>query len=59
MASFVTTYCRKKSKDGYYKADFTRIRDLAMFAINYERNFIRQPQERPKHTVNDLENLLY
>jgi len=58
MASFVTTYCRKKSKDGYYKADFTRIRDLAMFAINYERNFIRQPQERPKHTVNDLEIMI-
>ena len=39
MATFVEIYCRKKSKDGYYKADFTRIRDLAMFAINYERTY--------------------
>lgn len=55
MAKFITVYCRKKSKDGYYKADFTKIRDLAMFAINYERNFIRVPVERPIRPVEDIE----
>ena len=55
MTAFITIYCRKKSKDGYYKADFTKIRDLAMFAINYEREFIREPIERPKHSIEELE----
>ena len=44
-----------KSKDGYYKADFTKIRDLAMFAINYEREHLREPVERPIRPVKDIE----
>lgn len=55
MRTFITIYCRKKSKDGYYKADFTKIRDLAMFAINYEREFLREPIERPTRPVQDIE----
>jgi len=47
-----------KSKDGYYKADFTRIRDLAMFAINYERTYEREMIERPNNTVEDLELMI-
>lgn len=58
MINFVRIYCRKKGKDGYFKADFTRIRDLAMFAIQYERDFIRVPIERPEHTVEELETLI-
>lgn len=52
---FIDIYCSKKSKDGFYKADFTRIRDLAMFAINYERDNVRPPVERPKHTTEEIE----
>lgn len=55
MSTFITIYCRKKSKDGYYKADFTKIRDLAMFAINYEREHLREPVERPIRPVKDIE----
>ena len=58
MATFIEIYCRKKSKDGYYKADFTRIRDLAMFAINYERTYEREMIERPNNTVEDLELMI-
>ena len=58
MATFVEIYCRKKSKDGYYKADFTRIRDLAMFAINYERTYERELIERPNNTVEELEMMI-
>lgn len=54
MGSFITHYCRKKSKEGYYKADFTKIRDLAMFAINYEREYIREPIERPNRSSEDI-----
>ena len=57
MTRFVEVYCRKKSKDGYYKADFTRIRDLAMFAINYERQFVRKPKTKTGTTLEDLEML--
>lgn len=55
MSAFVEVYCRKKSKDGYYKADFTRIRDLAMFAINYERNHERPIIKKPQITTEEIE----
>lgn len=54
ISTFITLYCRKKSKDGYYKADFARIRDLAMFAINYEKNYIRKPEEKTIISVEDI-----
>lgn len=59
MSKFIDIYCSKKGKDGFYKADFTRIRDLAMFAINYERDNIRIPIERPTNTVHEIEMLLH
>lgn len=58
MHRFIDIYCSKKSKDGFYKADFTRIRDLAMFAINFERDNIRIPIERPTNTIEEIEMLL-
>lgn len=58
MTKFIEIYCSKKSKDGFYKADFTRIRDLAMFAINYERENIRIPIERPEHTIEEIEPII-
>ena len=58
MNNFIETYCRKKSKEGYYKADFTRIRDLAMFAIDYERNFERPIIEKPKYKENEIKLLI-
>lgn len=58
MTNFITIYCSKKSKDGFYKADFTRIRDLAMFAINYERENIRIPIKRPKHNIEEIELII-
>lgn len=58
MATFIEIYCRKKSKDGYYKADFTRIRDLAMFAINFERTYEREVVERPSNSIEDLEMMI-
>lgn len=58
MHKFVDIYCSKKSKEGFYKADFTRIRDLAMFAVNYERNNVRTPVERPEYSEEEIEILL-
>lgn len=58
MTKFIDIYCTKKGKDGFYKADFTRIRDLAMFAINYERDHERIPIERPENTVEEIQIMI-
>lgn len=58
MDKFVDLYCTKKSKEGFYKADFTRIRDLAMFAINFERRKNPLKQEKENYQVNQLEMML-
>ena len=58
MGTFVTLYCRKKGKDGEYKADFTKIRDLAMFAIDFERKNNRTEKHSPKFTIRQITNLI-
>ena len=58
MSNFVEMYCRKKSKDGYFKADFTRIRDLAMFAINYERSFETKNNPKREISTEEIETLI-
>lgn len=58
MSRFIDIYCSKKSKEGFYKADYTRIRDLAMFAVNYERNYTRIPIDRPEHSIEDIEMII-
>lgn len=68
MEKFVMMRCRKKGKDGEYKADFTQIRDLAMFVINFERKKLKEQVEKqdniydehnvPIYTVNQLTTLI-
>lgn len=58
ITKFIEIYCTKKGKEGFYKANFTGIRDLAMFAINYERDYVRIPIDRPKNTTQEIEMMI-
>ena len=55
MEDFVKIYVHSKTKNGDYKVNFRRVRDLAMFAINYE-NTIEQDnaQEEEQITIDDI-----
>jgi len=55
MERFVRLYCTKKGKDGHYKADFSKIRELAMFAIDFERKNHMQPEEKPQYSIRQVE----
>lgn len=58
MSNFIKIYCRKKGKDGYYKANFAKIRELAMFAINFERTYNRIKEEYCLNNNTKLEELI-
>ena len=58
MMKFVTYSCTKKDNStGKYKSSILGIRNLAMFAINYERKYIRKPDKNRFKSKNYLENI--
>lgn len=54
--SFVYYYTMVKN-DAEYKLNFTRLRDLAMFTINYERN-LQLEIDLPEYNLNTLNNMI-
>ena len=41
MAWFITLYSKKKNRNNDEEIDYTKLRDLAMFVANYEKNHTR------------------
>ena len=55
MRGFIKDYTLRKDKTGNYTINFTRVRELAMFAINYERLYIRKSKPIIKDDSKDLD----
>ncbi len=67
MENFIKAYTLKKDKNGNYQINFTRVRELAMFATEYERMFknkdnyedvITNEDETIKHEIEHYKLLL-
>lgn len=54
MLNFIEDYTYKKDKNGNKVINFTRVRELAMFAISYERLFIRKREPIIKDNSKDI-----
>ena len=57
MERFVNYYTTNKDKDGNYKESPSRLRDLAMFAINFERCYNRLPEKNKFKNPDYIKNL--
>lgn len=57
MRKFVSKYLKTKDSKGNYKYSISKIRDLAMFTINYERTFVRSKNNELNDDNKTLEYL--
>lgn len=58
ITNFINLYTHRRNKDGIYIEDFTRIRDLAMFIIDYERTYIRDKKTKSYYSKENLQTEL-
>jgi len=55
--NFITSYATTTDRNGNPKQSVSRIRELAMFAVNYERTYNRNPQKNKYSDPNYINNL--
>ena len=59
MTGFLNNYCYRRDKDGIRVIDFSRIRELAMLAINFENNRKKEERETIVTMIEDLKTELF